>query len=163
MKVEVHFRFKENDTSILDDAIGKAHKSFSSFFKGNKDYGGYGCVLIENNIWCLVGDAIFIFKVLSILSDKYRGLDNILAVDVYRDGLKYLALKSTDKHKFRFRTPYYINVFSEELNMIIRDREGPYTYNEAMKEKEFHEKYLDDNALKETLEIIKGVPGIESE
>lgn len=160
MKVEVHFKINRDDYSSVDDALSKAQKSFSGFFGNNRDYGGYSFIKIENNIWALSGDGILIFKVLSILAEKYNGLSNVLAVDSYVDGLKYLVARNDKKYKFRFRTPYYINYVDKESHATLIENEGPYTLNEAQELISMNDS---DNIFDEELKLVKGVPGIDNE
>jgi len=162
MKVEAHFLIHDNDTSAINNAKSKAVKNFSSFFGGERDYGGYAFSRVEGDIWSLRGDAMFVFKILSILSEQDDGLEGILAVDIYKDDLAFLAFRQKDEYKFRFKTPYFISTFDKETGDATRHNEGPFSLISA---KEFVVIYENEEgdygADQEDAELIKGVPSFK--
>ena len=177
MKVEAYFRFGGNDTSIAHNAIHKANKSLTGFLSNIPDNWGYAFREVEGDIWCLSGDAVFMFKVLSILAEQEYELSDIIAVDTYTNNLEYLRIKDSPTYKFRFVTPYYLNVFDKESKEILQEKDGPYTFKMAKEIKSFLENgndIFDDadenkgiNDMQQEKEVIvdivKGIPGIEFE
>ena len=165
MNVEAYFRFEGNDNSIVQGSIHKASKSLNSFFSGVVDNWGYGFSQVDGSIWCLSGDAVLIFKVLSILAEQQDGLSDVIAVDTYTNSKEYFAIKNSPEYKFRFVTPYYINLFDKESQEVIQEQDGPYTFKMAKELKEFYENGDDicDENKEVIVEILKGTPGIELE
>jgi len=159
MIVDIHFLFKNNDTSLLNEAINKAEKSFSGFLGGKRDYGGYSLKNIEGEVWNLRGSAILMFKVLSILSEEHNGLSDGLIVDTYRDRLNFLAESQKNEYKYRFKPPYFINTFDKETGDALFLNEGPYTFNDA---KEVMAAYGSDDGEMD-VELIKGRPSFFDE
>lgn len=168
MKVEVHFKFETNNKrNVVDNAISQANKNLTGFFSSVGDDFGYAFMKISDDIWRLSGDAVFMFKVLSILSEKKDNLSEILAVDTYCDGLSYLSEQQSDEYKFRFVTPYFLKISDKETGKILNDKDGPYLQQMAQDIKGVLEEVDDtgteadqDDKHKEVLvEIFQGSPG----
>jgi hypothetical protein len=127
VKIESHFKFDaDGSKKIVSEAISKAERKLSGFFSDISEDYGFSFYKVNEDIWCLSGDAVFVFKVLSLLSEQKNNISKLLAVDTYRDRLVQMAARETDTYKYRFNKPYFLKITDKKTGQILNERDGPY-------------------------------------